>query len=254
MFKKTIVIDAGHGGTDRSNIGYSGKYIEADGNLEFALYLRDYLKDYFNVILTRDKDVSMTLTNRGNMAKGADMFISVHSDAASSTTAGGVTVLGSVKLNNTELLTNIGKAISNSMGINFRRVWRRESITYPGMDYYTVIGTAQRVGCPVVMILERGFHSNPLQERLLLDSNVVKSSAKAVADEIMKYYGVKGVEDDMEIEKIKLSILGNQTEIDGFLVNGRNYVQVSDLLRKLGFKVGWDGNNKTILVDFVLKN
>jgi hypothetical protein len=165
-------------------------------------------------------------------------------------------------LNNTELLTNIGKAIANSMGIDFRRVWRRESVNYPGMDYYTVIGTAQKFGCPVVMLLERGFHSNPVEEKLLLDSNIVKSSAKATADVIKKYYGVnvnsvndiKGDADDMiEKTQVKFNILGNQTEIEGFLLDGRNYVQVNDLLRKLGFTIGWDGVNKTVLVDFKLK-
>lgn len=195
--KKRILIDAGHGGTDRSNIGYSRKYIEADGNLKFAMYLRDELKHFFDVGMTREKDLTMSLTNRGKMAKGYDMFISVHSDVSDNITAGGVTVLGSVLLKNKVLGEKIGRALAEVQGIRYRYFLQKESIKYPGKDFYTVIGTAQNVGCPVVLLLERAFHSNPKEEQLLLDDAMVRKTAKVVADQIKEYYGVK----DMNLEE-----------------------------------------------------
>lgn len=185
-----IIIDPGHGGTDRANRGASGNYIEADGNLKFSIYLNECLKDYMNVILTRDKDMTLSLTERGKIAKGADMFISIHSDAYSSTSSG-VTIFDSVDLKNEKIGTAIGKACADAMGIPFRGHKEKESEKYPGEDYYTVIDVAQDIGCPCVLLLERGFHTNPNEERLLLDDNVVKNSAKAVAEEIKKYFGVK---------------------------------------------------------------
>ena len=194
MSKFKIVIDSGHGGKDRANKGPSGKYVEADGNLQFSLYLKEYLEDSFDVVLTRDKDTTLSLTKRGTMAKGADMFISIHSDAYT-VTSSGVTIFDSVDLKNEDIAINIGKACANAMGISFRETKEKQSKKFAGEDYYTVIDTAQDVGCPCVLLIERGFHSNPKEEELLLDINLVKKSAKAVADEIKKYYkiGVKNV-------------------------------------------------------------
>lgn len=199
MLKRKIIIDPGHGGVDRSNTGASGKYIEADGNLSFSLFLKNFLHEHFVVTLTREKDETVTLTNRGEMAKGADMFLSVHSDMGPSK-AGGVTVFGSVKLNNRDIGEKIGRATAEAMGIHFRGFIQRESDKYPGQDYYTVIGTAQRVGCPVVLLLERGFHSNPVEEKLLLDENIVRNSALAVAREIKKYYSIE--DEPLKVGKI----------------------------------------------------
>ncbi|WP_129599392.1 N-acetylmuramoyl-L-alanine amidase [Anaerophilus nitritogenes] len=187
---KTIVIDPGHGGSDRSNRGYSGKYIEADGNLEFALYLKYFLKDDFKVILTRDRDRTISLTDRGKIAKGSDMFISVHSDAGP-ITAGGVTVYESINRNNTALGNEIGKATADSMGISFRGTKKRPSTKYKNQDYYTVIQQAVKAGCPIVFILERGFHSNPKEEQILLNTVKVRDSAFAVSNVIRRYYNMQ---------------------------------------------------------------
>ncbi|TCO69487.1 N-acetylmuramoyl-L-alanine amidase family protein [Marinisporobacter balticus] len=195
---KTIVVDPGHGGNDRANRGYSGKYIEADGNLQFALFLHYYLKDYFNVILTRKEDKTLSLTERGKMAKGADMFLSAHSDAWEKE-SNGVTIFDSVDLSNETLGAEIGKAIADSMGIKFKGVRERESQKNKGEDYYTVIDVAQDIGCPVVLLLERGFHSNPHEEQLLLNNNIVRESAKAVAEKIKAYYGVSESAETKEI-------------------------------------------------------
>lgn len=79
----TIVIDAGHGGKDSGAVGYK-KYYEKNVVLAVAKYLRDELDSDFNVIMTRDRDVFVTLGERpriGNRAK-ADMFISIHANSA----------------------------------------------------------------------------------------------------------------------------------------------------------------------------
>ncbi|QZY56727.1 N-acetylmuramoyl-L-alanine amidase [Crassaminicella profunda] len=192
MRKYKFVIDPGHGGKDRANKGHSGRYVEADGNLQFALYLRDYLNPYFHVVLTRDKDKTLSLTERGRMAKGADMFLSVHSDAYTSNSSG-VTIFDSVDLKNEDIAKNIGKAVADAMGIPFRGSREKESSRHPGEDYYTVIDVAQDGGCPCVLLLERGFHSNPAEEKKLLNANIVQASAEATANAIKKYYKIQEV-------------------------------------------------------------
>jgi len=77
---KTIVIDPGHGGKDPGAVGKS--IYEKDIALEVALRLRDRLLKYDNyrVLMTRETDVSMSLSNRVDFANesGADLFISIH--------------------------------------------------------------------------------------------------------------------------------------------------------------------------------
>jgi N-acetylmuramoyl-L-alanine amidase len=77
-------IDPGHGGEDRKNRGPKGDAIEADINLRVSLALRYYLQSAgAKVIMSRDKDFTVTLLDRAFMsnASGCDIFISVHHNA-----------------------------------------------------------------------------------------------------------------------------------------------------------------------------
>jgi N-acetylmuramoyl-L-alanine amidase len=81
-----VVIDAGHGGKDPGAIGLEGTLFEKNVTLSSAIALRDYLRRdrRFEVILTRDTDVFLTLERRILTARDrrADLFISLHADAA----------------------------------------------------------------------------------------------------------------------------------------------------------------------------
>ncbi len=81
-----IVIDPGHGGKDPGATGVSGTLFEKEVTLASAILLRDYLRRdrRFEVILTRDSDVFLTLERRILTArdKRADLFISLHADSA----------------------------------------------------------------------------------------------------------------------------------------------------------------------------
>ena len=85
-----IVIDAGHGGSDPGAVGCSLE--EADVVLDNALRLRTFLEAAgIRVALTRDSDVAVGLTARATFAngRGADGFVSIHSNANSGTPATG---------------------------------------------------------------------------------------------------------------------------------------------------------------------
>lgn len=89
----TITIDAGHGGKDPGAIGFR-KYYEKTVVLAVSRYLRDELKKDFNVVMTRDSDRFIKLSERpriGNRAK-ANMFISIHANSAVSSKQNGVEV------------------------------------------------------------------------------------------------------------------------------------------------------------------
>lgn len=89
--KKTIVLDAGHGGQDPGARGNNGTK-EKDLVLSFAKELKKTLDDTgkYRVLLTRDGDYYIALRDRIAFARkeNADIFISLHADSGSSTARG----------------------------------------------------------------------------------------------------------------------------------------------------------------------
>lgn len=90
-----VVIDAGHGGHDPGASGQDGER-EKDLTLMLAKSMRDALlaSGRVRVALTRDTDRFLVLAERSDIAHrlNADLFISVHADAASSVEARGATI------------------------------------------------------------------------------------------------------------------------------------------------------------------
>jgi len=80
----SIVIDPGHGGVDPGAVGKQGLY-EKDVNLAIGKMLRQFLEDSLKVrvILTRDRDIYLSLKERTNVANrnAADLFVSIHCNA-----------------------------------------------------------------------------------------------------------------------------------------------------------------------------
>lgn len=64
--KRTVVIDAGHGGDDPGKVGINGSN-EKDVNLDIALYLEEYLRAQdVNVIMTRTDDSGLYDSDSSN--------------------------------------------------------------------------------------------------------------------------------------------------------------------------------------------
>lgn len=81
---RRVIVDAGHGGKDGGASGKRGTK-EKDVNLAIAKALAKVLEERLgvDVVLTRDKDVYLSLGKRVELAHraDADLFISVHSNA-----------------------------------------------------------------------------------------------------------------------------------------------------------------------------
>ena len=80
-----IVVDAGHGGKDYGAIGPSGSK-EKDVVLSIAKRLAKMIRKekIFKVVMTRDRDKTLTLEQRAKIANqaNADLFISLHANAS----------------------------------------------------------------------------------------------------------------------------------------------------------------------------
>lgn len=88
---RRIVVDAGHGGKDPGT--HAGSLREKDIVLDIARKVRDELTAAgFEVIMTRDRDVFVPLEKRAFIANdsGADLFLSIHANAARSRRAQGL--------------------------------------------------------------------------------------------------------------------------------------------------------------------
>lgn len=81
---RVVVVDAGHGGRDPGAIGVGGLR-EKDVTLALAKTLRKSLRARgFEVVLTRDRDRTLSLEERTAIAEGVggDVFVSVHANAS----------------------------------------------------------------------------------------------------------------------------------------------------------------------------
>ncbi len=91
----TIVIDPGHGGIDSGATGKDHS-VEKNITLKFAKELKKALEanDNYNILLTRDDDEYLRLSERSQIARDhkADLFISVHADTVSQNWVRGATV------------------------------------------------------------------------------------------------------------------------------------------------------------------
>ena len=88
-----VVLDPGHGGSQRGAQNSEG-LVEAEFVLELALRIRQQLADQadITVLLTREEDVDVSLQERSTFANNnnANMFISLHANAAQSNTLYGI--------------------------------------------------------------------------------------------------------------------------------------------------------------------
>ncbi len=88
---KKIVVDPGHGGQDPGT--RAGSLLEKDITLDIGMRVRKLLEERgFDVVMTRETDVFIPLEQRAFLANdaGADLFVSIHVNAARNRSARGL--------------------------------------------------------------------------------------------------------------------------------------------------------------------
>lgn len=92
--RRTVVIDAGHGGHDPGAVGRALGLHEKEVVLDTALKLRDVLQARYRVVMTREADRYVEHAERVRIARdaNADLFISIHADANANAQASGASV------------------------------------------------------------------------------------------------------------------------------------------------------------------
>lgn len=116
----TVAIDPGHGGKDAGTLGRYG-LVEKRLTLDIARRLQREINavDGFRAVLTRTRDVYLDLPRRVELAreKGADVFVSVHLNAAPNRSARGVEIFfvspSGARRSARQVLSNPGRAASD---------------------------------------------------------------------------------------------------------------------------------------------
>lgn len=189
-----IMIDPGH--YKGYNTGYDKSYAEGTKMQILANYLKAELKKYgvFRVYRTKySAATNLDLTTRGKKAieKKCDVFISLHSDAASAS-ACGITAIRSLKRANSDALAKkIGNAVAKTMKAINGVSYFRGVITRKGNngDYYGVIrSSVTSTDVKYSFIIEHGFHTNKKECATLNNNANLKKIAKAEAKAIYEYF------------------------------------------------------------------
>src|SRR5699024_3477695 len=173
--------DLGHGGRDPGAVGKHSK--ESENVLKVGLELAKLLRSSgHSVKLSRTTDVYLTLTQRTNDANawGADIFVSLHNNAASSASATGFETFiynGSVSSNTPKLQNAIHDAIISEIGVRDRGKKRAN---------FAVVRQSRM---PAVLI-EYAFITNINDEEILM--NEVNKLARITAKGINDYFGING--------------------------------------------------------------
>ncbi|HBM97244.1 TPA: hypothetical protein DD394_07100 [bacterium UBP9_UBA11836] len=182
---KTICIDAGHGGSDSGCVSNAYGYMEKDVTLDICLKMADNLRRRgWNVILTRETDRDVTWAGSSNTQElgarvdvganaNADIFVSVHCNAAASSAAEG-TSLHVYKRSDRALAECIYPHLLRASGRYDRGIQQ---------DRFFVLVHSQM---PAVLV-ETAFLSNPTEAKLLGDPNYRQSIADGLADGVCVY-------------------------------------------------------------------
>ncbi len=190
MSKIKVCLDAGH--YDKYNQSpVVPKYYESDMAWKLHLKLKKYLEEYgIEVCTTRTKQKKdLGLTARGMTAKGCDLFISIHSNAATKESVDYPIAFVPINGSADKLGEQLASCIEQVMGTKQRGRAEPKKSEKGNWDYYSVINGATSVGVPGI-ILEHSFHTNTKATKwLMVDSNLNKL-AKAEAEVIASYFNI----------------------------------------------------------------
>ncbi len=218
-----VVIDPGHGGHDPGAIGRYGTK-EKDVTLKLALLVKKKLEARgISVVLTRSRDVYVSLEERTAIANsaGADVFISIHANASRNRRVRGVEAYYFEKTSDRDVLrlaaseNNVRsiREMSDLQYILFDMVARYKSRFSRVLAEYLHRSTLRKVRqlnrtrdlgakpgpfyvlknavMPSVLI-ETSFISNPREEKLLNNRQYIDALAQGIAEGIIRYLRERG--------------------------------------------------------------
>ena len=203
-----IFIDPGHGGRDPGAVGNGMR--ESDINLEVALHLVEILRvGGVQVQLSRETDVSPAQRWQVANAFGADLLVSIHTNAGGGT--GVETLIPTASPNNPtrnlHLTRRIAERVSNDIGTRFGMgVRRANGVMLETETRHGSIGVLRNSTMPAVLVEVAFIDSPPQNPDLDVLRNKRRQVAESIAGSIFEMahefeYAPEMMEDNMTDEK-----------------------------------------------------
>jgi N-acetylmuramoyl-L-alanine amidase len=219
---RTVVIDPGHGGLETGAKGRFGN-LEKDITLAVSLKLKALIEKEMglDVVLTRDRDMDVSIENRSATANNhkAGLFISIHANGSVQRKAAGSETfflslnatdeetrrLAYLENNSTELQSRIDPSTDNDLmmilwdmaqNAYIKQSSRLAEIVQGELD--DMLGTRNRgikqapfkiltgVACPAILV-EAAFISNPDEEQKLASDEFQAKVAQAIFRGLSRY-------------------------------------------------------------------
>ncbi len=204
-----VCIDAGHYGRHNQSPNCPA-YFESEMTWNLAERLAFWLDKWkIEYAATRsDQAADLPVYDRGRLSKGCDLFLSLHSNAATNKdgspyegdhvsafyTAGDA--LREVDISAAKKAAkNLATAACVTM--NQAAAKCRKKLRSDGLDYYGVLRGAAAVGTPGV-ILECGFHTNADTALWLMDSGNIDNLARQIAHTLADLGGIIVMPGDLD--------------------------------------------------------
>lgn len=169
--------DAGHGGKNPGAIGPNGLY-EANVNLDIALKLGRILTNWgYEVKYSRTTDITVTLSERANMANewGADYFVSIHCNSNENPEARGTSTyfykVGTIA-------ESFAQTVNNSLV---------RQIELKDLGIFSANFAVLRLTRMPAILVETAFISNPYEASLLATNTFRQNCAIGIANGIAEF-------------------------------------------------------------------
>lgn len=180
---QTIVIDAGHGGKDPGSVNLRLGYEEKSLTLDTAQLVAYRLKNLgYHVILTRDTDCFLELSDRARIAneKKADLFVSIHFNHSPTQKVDGIEIFY-YREKDQEKMERKLRSIECAKTISERLVFFTNAY-FRGIKEgnFAVI---RETKMPAVLV-EAGFLSNPEERERIKDPLYRRAIAYGIAEGI----------------------------------------------------------------------
>jgi len=184
----TIVINAGHGGTDKGSLGVDGKSTEAALTLELANTIKSLNQNArLNLVFTRNEDETQSVTEVAAIANKAkpDLFVSLHYNASKNNQLSGteIFIANPAKTNNYNAHLQFANQLANDLDdlkMPFNGIKSRKEGVY----------VLQNVNCPSVLV-EAGYLSNSADFEKIKTDEFRAKLAVAILNGIQKYIVAK---------------------------------------------------------------
>lgn len=174
-----VTVDCGHGGQDSGATGSFNGLFESHAVLDIGLRLRALLEKHVDVQMVREDDTFVSLPERCRMANewGADIFISLHLNSATSDASGWeVFTSGSTK----------SKALAKMVG-------SRHTASFPDQrdrgiktaGFYVLVNTDM----PAILT-EGCFLSNDAENQWVSLDDTRQAMGEAIARGILDYFNI----------------------------------------------------------------